>query len=859
MSLAFNRVHDDSVSAETTAPHLIETLTETLSEVADVIAPVWPLRDYVAVNPYAGIIHRTFLDARAFLKVFSDCDNLMPIEYYAAEFQCGHFSIADIDSAIDELCHHGLMQTLSAPKIAEKLSSIEPMDSSSDLSKPKTNHDRPIRTIADYVTTNTSIDWREAIVDEISKHCAAHYDQGQASWASPYANLPLYQAWRTIALEDRNIEILGLHGFREYVAGLPHTPEAAIVYSLVHLDVPTHLWSAVLLSQVFSIPGWSAWAKYQAYWSDDEGSPSNDLFGLLAMRLAYDAALAESKALHVNWASLVENESVSFQSPLATPGDDSVLRYTLLRASEIAYRRDLIGSLEIKPDESKLAGESKLADQRKLAQMVFCIDVRSERMRRQLESQSSDIETFGFAGFFGLGFEYLELGQTSGCSQLPVLLKLQFKLLEGLHEGKVRKEAIATTNRQKKRTWRSLWKGFQTSATSCFSFVETMGLFYGIQLLQRALGYKPKAIALKFDGLCEEDHDKLRPTMRALNLQGVTTTRQVDMAEGMLRNLGLTNDFASLVVFCGHACQTDNNPLAAGLDCGACGGHSGEPNARFAALLLNQPYIRQALVERRIVIPDDTHFIGALHNTTTDSISFFDVHDVPESLQSALQELHGSCTVSSQQTREERLPTVAGKSALDLFKRASDWSEVRPEWGLAGNAAFIVAPRSLTKSVKLDARSFLHSYDYQQDEDGKVLETIMTAPMVVASWINLQYYASTVDNQHFGSGNKTVHNVVGKFGILSGNGGDLQTGLPWQSLHTGRSYQHLPMRLQVVIAAPREMIDRVIDKHEMVANLFDGHWLHLIAIDEGKTYRYGLSRRWEPLVENRVNNTTEVQ
>ena len=62
----------------------------------------------------------------------------------------------------------------------------------------------------------------------------------------------------------------------------------------------------------------------------------------------------------------------------------------------------------------------------------------------------------------------------------------------------------------------------------------------------------------------------------------------------------------------------------------------------------------------------------------------------------------------------------------------------------------------------------------------------MTAPMIVAHWINMQYFASTVDNDHFGSGNKTIHNVVGRFGILSGNGGDLMTGLPWQSLHAER-------------------------------------------------------------------------
>ena len=73
----------------------------------------------------------------------------------------------------------------------------------------------------------------------------------------------------------------------------------------------------------------------------------------------------------------------------------------------------------------------------------------------------------------------------------------------------------------------------------------------------------------------------------------------------------------------------------------------------------------------------------------------------------------------------------------------------------------------------LDGQSFLAQLRSHARLDGSVLETIMTAPMVVAHWINMQYYASTVDNDHFGSGNKTVHNVVGRFGILSGNGGDL--------------------------------------------------------------------------------------
>ncbi|MGB7327285.1 MAG: DUF2309 domain-containing protein [Rubripirellula sp.] len=851
---AQDNAQDTFVPPAYDTPHIARQISDLIAEVSEVIAPVWPLKDYVAVNPYAGISHRSFMDARAFLKVFSDCESLMPLEHYAAEFQQGKFTIADIDAAIAELSTSAFSQSQTAVKIAESLKATKPIAVTRDQPAAKPNHDRPIRTIAEYANNTLDVDWTEAIVEEVSKYCSSHYDQNQSTWSSPNQDLTLYQAWRTAAAHDRNIEILGLSGFRKYVASMPHTPEAAIVHSLQQLGVPQPLWSTFLLCQAFSIPGWSAWAKYQSSWKDAECVENNDLAGLLAIRLAYDAALSKAKSLSLNWTSLVDNGTVSFKSQWTSPGDDSAVRYVLLRASEIAYRDELLESLSISDSDSQVAD----ANDCKLAQMVFCIDVRSERIRRQLETQSSDVETFGFAGFFGMGFDFAKLGQNCGDSHLPVLLKPQFKVREGIHEADATTEMNAIAVRSQTRSWRKLWKNFQTSAIGCFSFVETTGLFYGFKLLGRSIGHTPWSADESVDGLSKQDHKKLGPTLHGLDEQGITASDLANLAEGMLRNLGLTKDFAKLVVFCGHACQTENNPLAAGLDCGACGGHSGEPNARFAALLLNQPDVRAALAERGIAIPDGTYFLGALHNTTTDSIDFFDVDKVPSELQSDLQELTNSCAAATKQTQTERLPHLASGSLADLVKRASDWSEVRPEWGLAGNAAFIVAPRSVTKNANLDARSFLHSYDHTQDEGGKVLETIMTAPMIVANWINMQYYASTVDNHHFGSGNKTVHNVVGGFGILSGNGGDLMTGLPWQSLHTGKNYQHLPMRLQVVIAAPLEMIDRVIAKHEMVSNLLDGGWLHLVAIADGQTYRYGEGANWQQLDEASTASLVEA-
>ena len=143
-----------------------------------------------------------------------------------------------------------------------------------------------------------------------------------------------------------------------------------------------------------------------------------------------------------------------------------------------------------------------------------------------------------------------------------------------------------------------------------------------------------------------------------------------------------------------------------------------------------------------------------------------------------------------------------------VLRRSRDWSQVRPEWGLAGNAAFIVAPRDRTRHLELQGRAFLHDYDWRRDENFPVLELIMTAPVVVASWISLQYFGSTVDNEAFGCGNKTLHNIVGSLGVLEGNGGDLRVGLPMQTLHDGKRHVHEPLRLNALLEAPTEAIEQ---------------------------------------------------
>ena len=341
--------------------------------------------------------------------------------------------------------------------------------------------------------------------------------------------------------------------------------------------------------------------------------------------------------------------------------------------------------------------------------------------------------------------------------------------------------------------------------------------------------------------------------LEELSRMGMTFAEQVAFAETALTLAGLVRDFSRLVVFVAHRSTSDNNPYESALDCGACGGQDGTPNARVAAALLNRTNVRIALAKRGIRIPDDTWFMAGVHDTTTDAFRFFDAEDWPATHNQDIGEFMKEIRLSGIRAAAERLRTLPGDPpgrledvpARVLF-RSHDWAEVRPEWGLSGNAAFVIGKRAWTRGLDLSYRVFLQEYDDRDDPSGKLLETLMSGPLVVGRWINLEHYFSTVDNEVYGSGSKVSHNVVGRFGVVFGNGGDLRIGLPRQTVSGEFHFRHEPMRLLTIVAAGREKVHELLGRNLALRDPFDRRWALLVVRDQktGVFWQYHPGGEW---------------
>lgn len=798
------------------------------------IAPLWPLKHFVAVNPFLGFTGQSFAETCAALNRIARTRMLMPRDFYRQAIADGLIDDAVLEAAL--AIHPIKGMTAQLLKTAALSALGEPP-------KPPA----VVATIAEVLDRLAQGDRQVSLVafmiDEISSFCAAYFDEGQAIWPMPLRKLRPYAAWRALARFDRNPEAMGINGFRATICALPDQPVDCIAAVIAHLGIPKRAVEDYLFRALFDIGGWSAYARYKGWQAELDGKSDDTLLELLAIRLSFGLALYNARTdepFRAAWHAAMRDAAQLPVDHRLEETPDLAVDLLLQEAYEIAARRKLSHMLK-RGDDTGVSAPSRPA-----VQAAFCIDVRSEVFRRALETTFPEIETIGFAGFFGFPIEYVPIGQTKGGAQCPVLLKPAFIVCEAVKDADDRMEGRVLDLRLLRRRAAKVWKSFKVSAVSSFAFVETAGLGFAAKMATDSAGPTRPVPAPSLDGLDHAVAARVGPRLAPAEIggrrTGFDTDQKVAMAEAVLKAMSLTGPFARLVLLAGHGSTTVNNPHASGLDCGACGGHTGEANARVAAAILNDSEVRQRLAVSGIVIPADTWFLGALHDTTTDEVTIFDTEQLPAALAPDLAELKRQLGRAAHLARLERsvLLQVGDSADTDqaVIARSRDWSQVRPEWGLAGNMAFIAAPRALTRGVDFEGRAFLHSYDRAKDPDDRVLELIMTAPMVVASWINLQYYGSTVNNAAFGAGNKVLHNIVGQLGVIEGNAGDLRVGLPWQSVHDGTRLVHEPVRLTVYIAAPEVAMDAVMARHQVVRDLVGNGWVILHALSEdGRTIR----------------------
>ncbi len=802
------------------APIARARLLVEIDTAARVLAPLWPIGTFIAINPLWDLRNLGFHRAIAHQKRFLALAGYPSIALLADAYQRGRICNEDLDSALAEEKRGG------DSEIAQR-------------------EEAPVHTIALRDRSTERV-----LNREIARWCAKVLAARERS----QGDLGLYALWQRNVITDRGMRALvGRAGCRN-LALLPADPVASILLCLGHLgfddDSPasTEVRVDVLTQQLAALPGWGGLAKWRARWAtshDPRSAPT--LIDLLAIRLAILNELSARGSASVSTNEAIQSSSdpgdvaqAASLTKLLPPALAAAMRerspreiHALwLRAYENHLRDELLEELN-RPTVHRVVAAPT-------AQLLCCIDSRSEGLRRHFE-RLGPYATLGVAGFFGLPMRFHALG-AAPIDLSPALVRPTLELSERVDIAGESAFERTTAGRAFERGLHHASDQVRESALSSFLSAEAGGLLVAPLLILRTIA--PRLVTR----IKRAIHSRLVPPLPTrVELTDQETAgdiaTQVLSLETVLRASGLTENFAPLVVLCGHGSTSQNNPYAAALDCGACGGNRGGTSARTAATLHNREEIRIQLAERGIGIPRTTWFVAAEHDTALDRVTLFDGHLVPSSHRERTDRVIADLSWAGAALARERYASLPGANyanrmqrdpspnsvAREVERRSSDWAELQPEWGLARNAFLLIAPRSLSVGHDLARRAFLHSYDPDRDPEGTALETILTAPMVVAHWINAQYYFSTVDPTIYSAGDKTVHNIVAGTAVVEGAIGDLKLGLPRQSLFLGDSAVHEPVRLLVVIEAPLDRIDGVIERNPLLRELFDGEWLHLAA------------------------------
>jgi uncharacterized protein YbcC (UPF0753/DUF2309 family) len=741
--------------------------------------------------------------------------------------------------------------------------------------------------------------------DVLIRFCGSFLDQGLAHWQLPRRDEGFYRAFCSLYRQPLGPPDPWLRGLASELGRLEDeqvSPLASIRESLDLLGVGEGEWNEFLSATLLALRGWAGMVRFLQERGDRvvRPVPEDSLVEFFAIRLLLDRlALAH-----------VAREALGLAGPLRALRDElrrrlgprqppspeqrafvvfqlaQVLGWSpaeLHRLTEAEWAT-LLEEIETFPAIERrrilhLAYERHLYTQTLDAltlynrrqhrepsaqrfQAIFCIDEREESLRRHLEECAPDAVTFGIAGFYFVPMYYRGAADAHFVPLCPAVMRPQHWVVENVVQSV---EDAHQRSARRRRTLGVVSHRFHVASRNFFLgavLSAVVGVLASMPLIARTL--LPRLTGRLRRRVSRFVH---APQLTRLRLEreeptpgpedgrvGFTLGEMTDMAERVLRDTGLTSGFSRLVLTFGHGSTSMNNPHESAHDCGACGGSRGGPNGRAIAHIMNDPRVRERLKVKGLIIPPETIFVGGMHNTSSEAITFYDLDRLPAShseefeavrvlvVQAADRDAHERCR------RFESAPlTLSFEAARQHVEgRAEDLAQVRPEWGHATNAICVVGRRQRTRGLFLDRRAFLNSYDPTQDDaDATVLTRILQAAVPVCAGINLEYYFSYVDNLGYGCGTKLPHNIAALLGVMDGAASDLRAGLPWQMVEI-----HEPVRILFVIETRPETMLRIMDRDPGIGKLCRNEWIQLAVLSpdsaEVQVFRNGAFHPYQP-------------
>ena len=650
----------------------------------------------------------------------------------------------------------------------------------------------------------------------------SYLDQGIAVWSFPWTQEGFLASLRKM---ERN----AYNSIFKTKRASSLLQSGAGIEDLLHILIGDHeqLFESYIYDQQFSHPGWSGMVAV----IEDQPELLMDRRIISLKDIIIFELLLEIDALDTvfpkGWSPIgqhVHHSSHHLFDPVPATELDEVIKLWQESFEWSYFDQVLAGIRQEKAPESKGSIKS--------FQALFCIDDRECSFRRYVEQLDSRCRTFGTPGFFGIECYFQPQEGKFYTKVCPAPLQPKYLIKE--KDAGIRHERDLMFTKHS-HSFPGAWVMSQTVGFwSAFKLL--LNIFFPTENPAMASSFK------HMDRYATLTLDRTGDIENGLQI-GFSHQEMADRIFQQLKSIGLTSGFASLVYAIGHGASSVNNPHYAAYDCGACSGKAGSVNARAFAYMANLPEVRAILKEKGLLIPDETRFMGGLHDTTRDQIVFFDEHLLDESHQALhadhIQTFEQALHLNAKE-RSRRFMSIDTKNDPvyvheQILKRSVSLFEPRPELNHATNTLCIVGRRYISKGLFLDRRSFLNSYNYEIDPDGDYLFGILKAATPVCGGINLEYYFSRVDNQKLGAGSKLPHNVMGLFGVANGIDGDLRPGLPSQMIEV-----HDPLRLLMIVEHHPDVVLKTIQRTPELYDWYLYEWVLLVCFDPDTqtTYRF---------------------